>query len=70
MLDHGGRVDLGDHVWRYEKRGNADHAHFICGSCGVVACLPDANVSVRGVPGRIGRVAEVLLKGSCPDCAA
>jgi Fur family ferric uptake transcriptional regulator len=63
------RLDVGDHTWRYELKRDADHAHFVCGSCGSVECLPEASVSVKGVPGRVGRVAEVLLKGSCPECA-
>jgi Fur family ferric uptake transcriptional regulator len=63
------RLDVGDHTWRYElKKEDDQHAHFVCGDCGVVECLPEGSVSVKGVPGRVGRVASVLLKGSCPDC--
>jgi Fur family ferric uptake transcriptional regulator len=62
------RLDVGDHTWRFELKREGDHAHFVCGSCGNVECLPEASVSVKGIPGRVGRVAEVLLKGSCADC--
>lgn len=71
------RMDLGDHVWRYELldacRAIADdHAHFLCTTCGEVACLPE--VEVRAVDG--GRLPEALrgadvelkLTGTCRDC--
>jgi Fur family transcriptional regulator, ferric uptake regulator len=64
------RLDVGDHVWRFELRGESDneHAHFVCGSCGAVECLPEASVTIKGVAARVGHVAEVLLKGSCASC--
>jgi Fur family ferric uptake transcriptional regulator len=46
------RVELGDHVWRFElKRGHdhapgEDHPHFLCTSCGEVSCLDDVNVAI------------------------
>jgi Fur family ferric uptake transcriptional regulator len=46
------RVDLGDHVWRFElKRGHEhaageDHPHFLCTSCGEVSCLDDVNIAI------------------------
>jgi len=70
------RVELGDHVWRFElKRGDArgkhgkDHPHFLCTSCGEVSCLDDVNVAIS--PKRssgIRAVTEVLLKGQCGKC--
>ena len=54
------RVDLGDHVWRFEARrqGTAsdphqggDHPHFVCTSCGEVSCLDDVNVAITPRPG-------------------
>ena len=70
------RVELGDHVWRFElKRGDAkgkhgkDHPHFLCTSCGEVSCLDDVNVAIS--PKRssgIHAVTEVLLKGQCGKC--
>jgi Fur family ferric uptake transcriptional regulator len=72
------RTDLGDHVWRFElRRGGVSHAlqhpHFLCVSCGGVACLPDAAVRVvasRGLPRAIrARAVEVQVKGECDRCA-
>src|SRR5688572_17026566 len=71
------RIDVGDHVWRFEIKGlaNADgqnHAHFVCTDCGDVDCLPDFNLSVSpvkaGNTARVGNVSEILLKGHCGDC--
>jgi Fur family transcriptional regulator, ferric uptake regulator len=72
------RSDLGDHVWRFErKQGQAGHApghpHFVCIDCGGVSCLPALTVSVtRGsrAPKAIRtRQVEVQVKGRCDDCA-
>ena len=70
------RVELGDHVWRFElKRGQSkgphakEHPHFLCTSCGEVSCLDDVNVAIS--PKRssgIRAVTEVLLKGQCGKC--
>jgi Fur family ferric uptake transcriptional regulator len=46
------RVELGDHMWRFEaKRAGGghkadDHAHFVCTTCGDVSCLPDVEVAI------------------------
>ena len=47
------RVELGDHVWRFERKtaggttGHADdHPHFVCTTCGEVSCLDDVNVAI------------------------
>ncbi|MFN7813762.1 MAG: Fur family transcriptional regulator [Planctomycetia bacterium] len=51
------RVELGDHVWRFEiarpaKPGTKpgakpdDHPHFVCTTCGDVSCLDDVEVSI------------------------
>jgi Fur family ferric uptake transcriptional regulator len=52
------RVELGDHVWRFEVRRHAkagtqgeDHPHFLCTSCGEVSCLEDVNVAITPKPG-------------------
>ncbi len=52
------RVDLGDHVWRFElKRHHAggglgeDHPHFVCTSCGEISCLDDVKVAITPKPG-------------------
>ena len=53
------RVELGDHVWRFElkRAGQAhargeDHPHFLCTSCGEVSCLDDVNVAITPKSGR------------------
>ena len=38
------RMELGDHVWRFELRRDADehdgdHTHFLCVDCGGVSCV-------------------------------
>jgi Fur family ferric uptake transcriptional regulator len=73
------RSDVGDHVWRFElQRGDRshyrEHAHFVCVSCGSVACLSDKAVLVVAQPRlprsvRARRV-EVQLKGECDACAS
>lgn len=47
------RIELGDHVWRFEVRRVGrdgkralDHPHFVCTSCGEVSCLDDVNVAI------------------------
>jgi Fur family transcriptional regulator, ferric uptake regulator len=71
------RIDLGDHVWRFElRRGgddSAEHPHFVCVDCGEVSCLPTGSVSIKHAPGTrpavISDVTEVLLKGHCGNCS-
>lgn len=69
------RVEVGDHVWRFELGGSAAqpaHPHFLCVDCGAVACLDDEQADMRfpqfakGNP--IGEVTEVLFKGHCNQC--
>jgi Fur family ferric uptake transcriptional regulator len=78
------RVELGDHVWRFEaKRAGGghrgdDHPHFVCTTCGEVSCLEEVQVAITPRPagggrkptggGRIGSVTEILLKGRCEHC--
>ena len=71
------RVELGDHVWRFElireeDEHSADHPHFVCVDCGDVSCLPGVSVDVGKQPGdlrsKIGDVTQVLLKGHCERC--
>ncbi|MFM8378113.1 MAG: Fur family transcriptional regulator [Planctomycetia bacterium] len=74
------RVELGDHVWRFElKRGGhghakgEDHPHFLCTSCGEVSCLDDVDVAITPKPGRERSAAKAKLgrgkaaKGSAPS---
>jgi Fur family ferric uptake transcriptional regulator len=51
------RMELGDHVWRFEIRrahaagGHADeHPHFVCESCGEVSCLEGVEVAISPKP--------------------
>jgi len=73
------RADLGDHVWRFELRGEvpahetaASHAHFVCNSCGTVSCLPGDTVQIKPAGGPRAlrtRCFEVQLKGTCDRCS-
>lgn len=70
------RVEVGDHVWRYEVRAAAsqdgEHPHFVCNDCGTVSCLPRVSVDIRPAPGSrrsvVAEVSEVVLKGRCDSC--
>jgi len=70
------RLDLGDHVWRFElhrkEEGEGDHPHFVCIDCGKVSCLPEVQVKIgpskRVPPVALGNVTQVLLKGHCEEC--
>lgn len=48
------RVELGDHVWRFELRRagthGQDHPHFLCTTCGEVSCLDDVDVAITPKP--------------------
>jgi Fur family ferric uptake transcriptional regulator len=79
------RIELGDHVWRFELRRlgadaaeastglSAGHPHFVCVDCGEVSCLPTGIVSIKHARGAkpdvISDVTEVLLKGHCGNCS-
>ena len=71
------RSDLGDHVWRFERKqassGHPEgHPHFVCVDCGEVSCLPELAVKVvpaTGAPKALGtKQVEVQVKGRCDDC--
>ena len=71
------RVDIGDHVWRFERvDDDADahdehHPHFLCTACGEVSCLPELGLQLGGadLPRALaeGQV-TIQLKGLCDDC--
>jgi Fur family ferric uptake transcriptional regulator len=72
------RMELGDHVWRYEVSStsrdgeNAAHPHFLCVDCGSIVCLNEMDMNPlqkkSSGAGRVGQVTEVLFKGHCHDC--
>lgn len=67
------RVDIGDHVWRFEsKRPHeaSSHPHFTCTACGTTQCLPDLHLQPsEPAPRAIQRQqVEVQIKGVCDDC--
>jgi Fur family ferric uptake transcriptional regulator len=73
------RIDVGDHVWRFELRLSEKghphrHPHFTCIDCGDVSCLPGVNVRIIptvGVPQAVStKSVEIQFKGRCDRCAA
>lgn len=71
------RLELGDHVWRYELRGeddsaDRDHLHFVCVDCGTIECLTGTTVEAALAPAvkhiAAGTISDVLLKGHCRKC--
>lgn len=68
------RVDLGDHVWRFERRqaGSEEagsHPHFLCNDCGDVVCLPEIEIPLpREASKPIQDVEDVVLRGRCSSC--
>jgi Fur family ferric uptake transcriptional regulator len=66
------RMELGDHVWRYERVDEDDakhaaHPHLLCVDCGSVQCLSDSQVELK-TSKSLGRIEDVLLKGHCKEC--
>lgn len=75
------RMELGDHVWRYELRAEkpadehapgAEHLHFVCTDCGKIECLDGVTVDSALAPAikraTGGTINDVLLKGTCRKC--
>lgn len=73
------RVDLGDHVWRYElvstpvgaPHEDAEHPHFLCTTCGELACLPDVRVQLpaAGIPASLAQGSvSIQFRGVCDRC--
>lgn len=71
------RIDVGDHVWRFELLERvADtlqkHPHFLCVECGTVLCLNSVTVADTSrrlkMPPTGNVIEEVLLKGHCARC--
>lgn len=69
------RLDLGDHVWRFEYRdetgSDEEHPHFMCTDCGEISCLSPTGISFdenTDVSPVVGEVEEIFLKGRCAEC--
>ncbi len=68
------RLDLGDHVWRFERHSQRTaheevHPHFLCTTCGKVTCLDDVDLRIKPAADKLDLdVTEVLLKGRCGEC--
>lgn len=69
------RLDLGDHIWRFEFQGDDDHddehPHFMCTDCGEISCLATVELSFgegeKSSP-LVGEVDAIFLKGRCVQC--
>lgn len=70
------RLELGDHVWRYEPtlsrdlHAVSDHPHFVCTNCGRVKCLddrPDLD-GMRALIQSVGTITEIFFNGRCLEC--
>ncbi|MBM4076857.1 MAG: transcriptional repressor [Planctomycetes bacterium] len=70
------RLELGDHVWRYEPTVSrnphaiTNHPHFVCTICGQVKCLdgrPEFHANLNQIQG-VGKITEILFKGRCLNC--
>ena len=68
------RVELGDHVGRFESRADRpkadrEHPHFLCNHCGEVVCLPTLKIPMLGkASSQIRDVQDVVLRGRCASC--
>ncbi|MFO0923968.1 MAG: transcriptional repressor [Pirellulales bacterium] len=58
------KLDLGDHVWRFELvRSEKDgHPHMLCVDCEVCSVLNDGQVELK-TSRTLGTIENVLLKG-------
>ena len=76
------RIDLGDHVWRFElktldkkrqKQGANSHPHFACVDCGQVSCLPEITLKTKPnlkMPKALSEQrVSVQIRGQCDDCS-
>jgi len=48
---------------------NHDHMHFKCNECGTIECL-EQNIPTIKIPGYKVTEANLILKGTCKNCAA
>ena len=73
-----GLVRISSHaggICRYEiarETKDCSHPHFVCDDCGIVSCLPEAEVVTKKKNARWTkslRSAEVQFVGRCPSCS-
>jgi Fur family transcriptional regulator, ferric uptake regulator len=62
-------------ICRYElatDRKDCTHPHFVCDDCGIVSCLPEAEVVTKKNTrwSKSLRAAEVQFVGRCPSCSS
>ncbi len=70
------RLDLGDHIWRFEFKDpdhhhDDEHPHFLCVDCGEVSCLSTVNISFKDGEKSsplVSEISEIFLKGRCAKC--
>ncbi|TXD32489.1 transcriptional repressor [Lujinxingia vulgaris] len=70
------RLDLGDHIWRFEFRGDhhhdeGEHPHFMCVDCGEISCLAEVEITMNRQdksPALVAEISEIFLKGRCAKC--
>ncbi len=72
------KVELGDRVWRFDGSQGKQvhdatlHPHFVCTSCGNVACLPQVSISsgpALTLPKAVvTNQVEVQVRGVCDNC--
>jgi Fur family ferric uptake transcriptional regulator len=73
------RVDLGDHVWRFELKSKdsnheGSHPHFVCSDCGTVSCLTDSAVRIvrgkRAPKSLATKKVAIQITAKCDACGS
>ena len=70
------RIDLGDHLWRYELNQpgtSRRHPHFLCVDCGAVTCLSESSLLTtpsqrEHLTAVAGMVVDIIVRGRCRSC--
>lgn len=51
------------------SRISQNHVHFYCNLCGIVECMPDAEINIPPLPKGYRQVeTELIIKGYCNNC--